>query len=316
MFSLVSYDLLTLPAFETDASLPERFVGLIGPFTTVTISSDTTVYRTIEIFSTGQLVIDASAAFEIAPDTERDDTYATDGDYSARIEIEAAVTGLTVSQGRNAVYREIDLAVDDLYVWRADVRGSGTHELRVTDDSGVTITSQTIVGTAGWQTVQVACEPGSAGTYHLVLEADDSGSTIYTDRWYLATDLEALGFYVQEARGVAAPPVQDVSTDYAILDGTRYDRTRYQTRTIVLSGTVDAADEDAYRQARRALFAALNPHTRTLPVALYHQYGETDSESLIIDVVYERGLDNFDYDHPPEFEVVFTAYDPFWSEIV
>jgi hypothetical protein len=186
-------------------------------------------------------------------------------------------------------------------VWRADVRGSGTHELRVTDDSGVTITSQTIVGTAGWQTVQVACEPGSAGTYHLVLEADDSGSTIYTDRWYLATDLEVLGFYVQEARGVAAPPVQDVSTDYAILDGTRYDRTRYQTRTIVLSGTVDAADEDAYRQARRAL---------------YHQYGETDSESLIIDVVYERGLDNFDYDHPPEFEVVFTAYDPFWSEIV
>lgn len=100
------------------------------------------------------------------------------------------------------------------------------------------------------------------------------------------------GVVLIQAQGLGMPPVQNQVTDYAVLDGGSYQKSRTQTRTIMLQlaamGT-SWSGTGGIHAIRKALVNAVNPHRATgLPIKLYY---EGNSPGRHIDTYYDAGLE-------------------------
>jgi hypothetical protein len=95
------------------------------------------------------------------------------------------------------------------------------------------------------------------------------------------------------AQGLGMPPVQNQMTDYALLDGASYQKTRTQTRTITLQLAAMGTSWDGtggLHLIRHALVDAVNPHRATgLPIKLYYEGNRAAGRHL--NCYYDAGLE-------------------------
>lgn len=112
-------------------------------------------------------------------------------------------------------------------------------------------------------------------------------------------DLEDLGIVVQRQSGTGMPPVENVFTDSATLDGSTYKDTRVLSRPFTLTFWVNSEAEGfaGLHVLRDVVIDLLRPDrvARRQPVRL-HYYGAAAAQSYgspgekVIDAVYEDGL--------------------------
>lgn len=128
-------------------------------------------------------------------------------------------------------------------------------------------------------------------------------------------DLDATnGVTLVQASGLGMPPVQNQVTDYAVLDGAAYQRTRVQPRTIMLQlaayGT-SWSGTGGIHAIRHKLVDAVNPHrAEGLPIRVYYN-GNTPGRH--IDAYYDAGLEMGEMDGFTEtITLRLLAPDPFF----
>jgi len=82
------------------------------------------------------------------------------------------------------------------------------------------------------------------------------------------------GITLMTVTGVGMPPVDNILTSYALLDGASWQRAKVQPRVIqMVMGIAGAGQRSSYYAFRRALLDAVSPHRAVLPLELrYYGY--------------------------------------------
>ena len=113
--------------------------------------------------------------------------------------------------------------------------------------------------------------------------------------------------------GAAAPPVENYTTPYVLLDGSNYEHTRIAERTFVLDGVVIGTSWLTLQQYRAALYAAVQPLNNE-PVILRYTGG---ARTVEISAYYDGGLEGGTVDgYIEKIALRFLATSPNWREVI
>lgn len=134
----------------------------------------------------------------------------------------------------------------------------------------------------------------------------DGGSTFDFE-----TDLH---FKVQQAPGTGMPPVTNVRSEYGLLDGALYQRTRADTRQFSLIGTLKGDTTADLHSRRRALVDRVKMDRSASQQPTVIQYLGSGS-TLQASGFYTGGLEFGDVEHNIEANVGlgFEMLDPYWE---
>ena len=120
-------------------------------------------------------------------------------------------------------------------------------------------------------------------------------------------------FRVLQILGAAAPPVENYTTPYALLDGSNYEHTRIAERSFTLNGVVVGTSWLTLQQYRAALYAAVQPANNE-PVILRYTGG---ARTVEISAYYDGGLDGGTVKaFTEEIALRFLATAPNWREVI
>lgn len=122
------------------------------------------------------------------------------------------------------------------------------------------------------------------------------------------------GLTLTHIDGHGVPPIKNVLTDYAILDGAYWQGNRVQTRTMQL--LIEAADDDesGLRALRLRLIQAINPQRLDLPITVRYYNGKGGVRELY--AYYDDGMGGA-LDSPYNHEAIILrllAPDPYWYD--
>lgn len=153
---------------------------------------------------------------------------------------------------------------------------------------------------------------GQVGLSKSILRANDRNGGQYVD-------LDTVHFAVQEWSGVGMPLPSNVMVRYGLGDGSYYQRTTMQPRSIVLTGVMnvqDGASLNSLLTNRDALIDLINPLPQPQGPFILRFRGGT-SRNLICRAVYEAGLE-MNYAAARGFTetlgLTLTCPDPYWYE--
>lgn len=125
--------------------------------------------------------------------------------------------------------------------------------------------------------------------------------------------LDDYGVYVTAHTGLGMPPVDNIATDYAIVDGAYFQRAITRKRVIQLSCVLADADQPNLHAKRKAVIAAINRDVTRSSAFILRYTGSGDQ--LDITVRYDGGLEmERAADDPLQpFAIRLVSYDPFWE---
>jgi hypothetical protein len=128
--------------------------------------------------------------------------------------------------------------------------------------------------------------------------------------WALST---ANGIAVRGVLGARMPPVNNVNTPYAMVDGALYQRTQVKPRVITFLLDAVGTDMTTLTAIRDALVTASNPHRSVLPVTIIYRPGAAGTGMLLY-AYYEAGLEGGVTNGFVEDSIAlrFLAVDPYW----
>ena len=123
--------------------------------------------------------------------------------------------------------------------------------------------------------------------------------------------LKEQGVTVEQAHGVGMPPVRNITTDYALLDGGSWQRNRAQQGGISFLLTIHGPGaRRRFRAFRRVLIETVNPHRVCLPIELRY-YGYTGIRRCYVH--YDAGLEMGNESGGSEQIMLrLLLPDPFW----
>jgi hypothetical protein len=135
--------------------------------------------------------------------------------------------------------------------------------------------------------------------------------------------LSDYGFNVESITGLSSTQYTVIDSDYALLDGSSYQRTRGKSRDFTIVGTITGNWHQWMRQHYHDLLRAFSPHaTRPYqPIVLYYQEfddfrGYPTSIEYRIDCVYVSGLEgDINNRDGQKLAITFRMHDPYLSGI-
>ena len=119
-------------------------------------------------------------------------------------------------------------------------------------------------------------------------------------------------FRVEQQEGAGMPPISNISTPQALLDGDVYNRTRTTVRTFTLTGTFVGGDIPDFHDRRRELISIISPHRSNASEPIELQYiggGCTLQASAYYDGGMELG--QVQRRHEAQIPVQFKMFDPY-----
>jgi hypothetical protein len=130
----------------------------------------------------------------------------------------------------------------------------------------------------------------------------------------VATDPEtAYGFIVQQWPGAGMTNIQNISSDYGLLDGAIFQRQRAEVSALTLTGTINGSSVADLHTKRRSLINAVKPDRSASQEAVVLQYlgsGSTRQASAY----FETGLTMNEADvFREKISLRFALFDPFWE---
>ena len=99
------------------------------------------------------------------------------------------------------------------------------------------------------------------------------------------------GFNVEDQPGTGMAPVQNISTDFGLLDGALFKRTRTDVREFSLVGTLSASSVEAYHTKRRDLIDVIKPDRTSTQEPIEFQYTGGGGSTLQGSAFYAAGLE-------------------------
>jgi hypothetical protein len=204
----------------------------------------------------------------------------------------------------------------------ATTTGSGNYILWLTKNNSA---STGVVYTDGWQ-----LEAGSSATTYCdgdqpgclwngARHASTSSRSAASRAGGEIVDLESIGVYLLDHGGGGMPPTNNIISDYGLLPGATYQRTKVLSRLLTL--TVDHDDSqasDAFQalhDVRRELIELFDPFgvEGSQPTILRYTGG---SEDLELDVFYDAGLEGGSTTGFIETATLrLLAPNPFWRQV-
>jgi hypothetical protein len=152
------------------------------------------------------------------------------------------------------------------------------------------------------------------GTRHASTSVRDGRSRAGGDVLNLATDFS---FLIEADAGSGMPPVDTVSSEYGLLPGDVYQRSRAQARALILTGVLLASSLSDFHTKRRALLGLFDPPGTAggQPTIIRYTGGSQDLE---LDVYYDDGLQG-QYDRSlannQRVTLQLIAPHPYWRQI-
>jgi hypothetical protein len=153
----------------------------------------------------------------------------------------------------------------------------------------------------------------SAGSADVKKWPDSGFSLVFEDGTALEFGM-ASGLDLETAFGVGMPPVDNITTPYAILDGSVYQRSITRNRTITLVIRANGKSQHGLQVLRSRLIEAVNPHRLTLPIRLQYRGA---SRVLYIEGYYAGGLE-LPADWRTGFERIalqLLCVEPYWRMV-
>ena len=123
----------------------------------------------------------------------------------------------------------------------------------------------------------------------------------------------ANGVKVKGAFGHLMPPIDNIDTNYALVDGALHQRSAVRPRILTLLCTVTGTSVATLFAYMKALVTASNPHRPNMPVKIWYRSGAAGT-GMYINGYYEGGLEGGQYKGYSELNVPlrFKCVDPFW----
>lgn len=123
------------------------------------------------------------------------------------------------------------------------------------------------------------------------------------------------GVRVTSHTGIGMPPTENVSTDYAIVDGAAYQRTITRTRVIQLSCVIAYNSQYDLHAKRKSVISAINRDALRASTFTLRYTGGASGITLNIPVRYDGGMEMERAANDPmqPFAIRLVAYDPYWT---
>jgi hypothetical protein len=123
------------------------------------------------------------------------------------------------------------------------------------------------------------------------------------------------GYKVEHFPGTGMPPLNNIFTNFALLDGSTYQRTRAENRVFSLIGTLSGSSVSDLHLLRKNLIDVVKPDRTASPEAIELQYTGAGSTTLQGSVFYDAGLE---FGQPEVFSELqvglrFVMPDPYWE---
>jgi hypothetical protein len=125
------------------------------------------------------------------------------------------------------------------------------------------------------------------------------------------------GYRVEHFPGTGMPPLNNVFTNFALLDGSTYQRTRSENRVFSLIGTLSGSSVSDLHLLRKNLIDVVKPDRVATPEAVELQYTGAGSTTLQGSCFYDAGLE---FGQPGVFSELqiglrFVMPDPYWERV-
>lgn len=133
-----------------------------------------------------------------------------------------------------------------------------------------------------------------------------------------ARDIETFyGFNVMFSPGAGMAPLENISTNFGLLDGALFQRTRVPARSFELVGTMSASTASALHHKRSDLIDALKPdRTASQQPIVIQYYGA--SNPIQASTFYDGGMEfgqSFSGPNELDMSLRFLMLDPYWEAL-
>ena len=284
----------------------------------VPISAIEPIFGPLILNGNGVIDIASGGALSLEPDSSTTEAFSYSGLHSLEVGVENTDLFLDAEYANqiNGVYTTFTPIVAITTTFTCRVYGTGTLwlEIQMIDGSPIVSTSAT-TEILEWHLLSVTSSSLEVGTlYRLMFYIEDTEDTaLYLDsiRCYYASFTDI--FLINQITGLHMPPVEDISSPYALKGGSHSFRSRLRDRTITLSGTIIGNDNDALRDARATLFRLFNPDIQSEPVPFICQPGDDDTSQLSLEVLYKGGLEDGGIGYlDKNVSIKLQAPSPYW----